>query len=423
MHKVLKDVLDSPSLGFNTMIQKIHDHLGTQIRTVRGMMESDRIKIPNKMSEVMEGLEHLFVPLLHKVSHVCFELLLAMYFDVVNGNYHEMCVDHWWKDCFGIPCIHRVAAAIVEDKPIELDEIHLFWKQLTWEGYADASSQVNAERSISENDLRWNAIDEKYRSRQMSQDHATRLISFYEDIEMPSRTKTAEPSLGKEKGRPKGTLKYSRRDPTALEHTMHRLGKGNDKVRDDTDNTTTTRKTRARKKQPKAKSVVDAPTETEDVIHLGVYFGPKAVDSFMYNFIGGVRDVCSDGNCGYRALACVLGWEEDQWRYMRSLLANELKTNRGIYELASMFNELDVLIPRVSCHESPAPFECWMEIPIVGLVFATCFQVALVCLSASQPHTCLPMTTGGGVYTPPTNIFAIAHVRHGTHFVPVRPFE
>ena len=247
MHKVLKDVLDSPILGFNTLIHKIHGHLETQIRTVRESMESDRIKIPNKLNDVMEGLHHLFAPLIHQVSHVCFELLLAMYYDIANENYNEICDDHWWRDCFGIPCIHRMVAAIVDDTPIQLHEIHIFWRQLHWEGCTDTCSSTNNTVPISVPDIVWRSMVEKYSRGELSRDQICRITSCYEDCQVPSQTEIIEPSVGKEKGRPKGTTKYSRRDKTHLEHKLAMFEKGKDKHREEDDFTTPPPKPKTRR--------------------------------------------------------------------------------------------------------------------------------------------------------------------------------
>ena len=97
----------------------------------------------------------------------------------------------------------------------------------------------------------------------------------------------------------------------------------------------------------------------------------------------------------------------------------ELNLHQSTCMLASIFTDLSDLIAKVAHVESSCNIEYWMELPIVGLAFATYFQMALVCLSISQPHTCLPMISMDGACSPPDTIFAIAHVRGGTHFIPV----
>ena len=70
-----------------------------------------------------------------------------------------------------------------------------------------------------------------------------------------------------------------------------------------------------------------------------------------------------------------------------------------------------------TCHDATY----WMEIPIMGEVFATLHQRPLVILSQMMPMLCLPLYATGGPSVPAyEEIDGIALVGNNNHFVPVR---
>ena len=150
-----------------------------------------------------------------------------------------------------------------------------------------------------------------------------------------------------------------------------------------------------------------APTQTS---HIGVDFGVH-VPAFMMPFIANASDVLGDGNCGYRVLAHVIGWGQEDWRRMRWEIVLELRTHYETYAAVYPYmTPIDELIRNVSTDYH------WMETPMVGLAFTTRFQCALVILSERGPHTCLPMIASEA---PPSPVWClvttIAHL--GNHYV------
>ena len=124
-----------------------------------------------------------------------------------------------------------------------------------------------------------------------------------------------------------------------------------------------------------------------------------------------------DGHCGYRSLVVLQADVEDQYMYVRFELSKELQQRRALYTPACGVTPISDLIRSVN-FTGVCTRDHWMEVPIVGLAFATRFQVALVVLSYAGPHTCLPMWAPPGAQ-PPTKVHAIALVGNHDHFVPV----
>ncbi|KAL8152758.1 hypothetical protein V2J09_010518 [Rumex salicifolius] len=155
-------------------------------------------------------------------------------------------------------------------------------------------------------------------------------------------------------------------------------------------------------------------------IHLEFNWGVQNVDDFMFAFITKVTDVAADGHCGYRALAELLGWGQTQWKKVRIELAGEMLRNKELYgAIQPQTTSINELIRNVNFLAENCTAKHWLEMPIVGLVFATRYQVALVLLAWSGAHTCLPMIATEPNSSPPTSVLALALVGSHNHFVPV----
>ena len=80
---------------------------------------------------------------------------------------------------------------------------------------------------------------------------------------------------------------------------------------------------------------------------------------------------------------------------------------------------IDFFLRGVNEISSPCNIDCWMRVPVMGLVFATLYQVALVILSWWGPCTCLPLFATPGS-EPPSTVYDMALVGNQNHFVPVK---
>lgn len=134
-------------------------------------------------------------------------------------------------------------------------------------------------------------------------------------------------------------------------------------------------------------------------------------------YITQVQDVKSDGNCGFRAIAVCLGFNEDAWPTIRSDLMDELNTHKKEYD------EIFGRECRLQLHDSlnffrldiAATFENWMTLSEMGILIASRYNVILHCLSVGDSMTYLPLRS-----TPPAwyqhVAIAVGHV-NDNHYV------
>ena len=100
----------------------------------------------------------------------------------------------------------------------------------------------------------------------------------------------------------------------------------------------------------------------------------------------------SDGHCGFRAIAALLGMSEHNWRDIHINLIGELHTFRDEYiELYGSVMRVDELIHTLSYFECVAPRQHWMTLPDMGHLIASKYNVILVHLSRMQCLTYLPL--------------------------------
>ncbi|CAJ2663585.1 unnamed protein product [Trifolium pratense] len=113
-----------------------------------------------------------------------------------------------------------------------------------------------------------------------------------------------------------------------------------------------------------------------------------------------------DGNCGFRAVASLLGYTEEGWSIVRRELDEELRNNNNLYE--KLFRQ-DLQVVRDSLVATR-----WFTIPAMGYLVANRYNVVLVTLGKPS-KTFFPMMTS---YSSSARFFCIGFV-NGNHWVPV----
>ncbi|XVF71181.1 hypothetical protein PTKIN_Ptkin12aG0015800 [Pterospermum kingtungense] len=114
--------------------------------------------------------------------------------------------------------------------------------------------------------------------------------------------------------------------------------------------------------------------------------------SFIQQYVVDIIDVKSDGHCGFRAIAALLGFGEDDWSQVRKDLITELSNFRSFYD--SFYGSDAIvaeLLDALSCFIIPAPCKNWMTLPDMGHLVATRYNVVLVHISKKQCFTYLPL--------------------------------
>ena len=139
----------------------------------------------------------------------------------------------------------------------------------------------------------------------------------------------------------------------------------------------------------------------------------------MRPYIQLIKDVPADGNCGYRAVASLMGFGIDGWKQVRKDMLNELISNRPLYDW--MFCEIghykELLNILDYFEDSSAGIDKLMTLPDMGHIIASCYNVIFISLSSNICLTFLPLRS---MHEPLSlhKTIAIGFV-NGNHFVEV----
>src|SRR4051812_44256319 len=109
---------------------------------------------------------------------------------------------------------------------------------------------------------------------------------------------------------------------------------------------------------------------------------------FMHKYIDNIIDVGGDDNCGYRAVAGLLGKGEENHTLVRRELLSELTSHRDIYarlyENQENFEKLyDSLVPSLIGID---PVSKWMSFPDMGHLIASAYD--RVCVNLTRFGLC-----------------------------------
>ncbi|KAK8941218.1 hypothetical protein KSP39_PZI010415 [Platanthera zijinensis] len=138
----------------------------------------------------------------------------------------------------------------------------------------------------------------------------------------------------------------------------------------------------------------------------------KQFPIFLAEHIKEVFNVIGDGHCGFRVVARALEMGEN-WAQVRLDLINELKVKVSMYVEIYGEERLQELMSSLQCTEIPAPPNKWMSMPDMGLVIASCYNIAFIQLSKFQSLTFLPLNSP----PPPTQRLVAMGYIDGNHFV------
>ncbi|KAJ9557025.1 hypothetical protein OSB04_011639 [Centaurea solstitialis] len=86
----------------------------------------------------------------------------------------------------------------------------------------------------------------------------------------------------------------------------------------------------------------------------------KHIPEIFHPYISNTQDVRGDGNCGFRSIVVCVGYDENQWPYVRRELLDELLSSYSTY--SRVLYGIDEILTSLSFWESPAPGPYWMTI-------------------------------------------------------------
>lgn len=129
-----------------------------------------------------------------------------------------------------------------------------------------------------------------------------------------------------------------------------------------------------------------------------------------------IVNVKGDGHCGFRAVASLMGFGEDEWARVRQDLMFELSHNVPMYEDAFRMKELvGEVMSHLNCFTETAGHSHWFMLPYMGILVASAYNVVFVALSPSMSISYLPLNSAV-----PTNPRCICMALiNNNHFVQV----
>ncbi|XP_060969793.1 protein FAR1-RELATED SEQUENCE 6-like [Cannabis sativa] len=356
-HAKLKRYLRSSQGNFETSWSTIHNLLELQHTEIKASFEKS-----------LTTVQHNFKPTLFKelrgfISRCALDKVFqeSKRGDWVGFDIHACgCVI---RRTHGLPCAHEINEYQLEGRAIPLACINSYWRKL------DLVKSTKNEA----NEISCDAEIELFLRRFQEVDIPTKLHlqRKLRELAEPSTTFLVEPEVKMNtRGRPPSKFDHStRQDPSAFEYVSAKYDKSfissnlNTKNKDVRQNTSQ---------------------------HSQSYL--KSLPCELKPYIRFVKDVESDGNCGFRAIADLMGMGEDSWMQVRKDLKSELVSHRNDYNLLyGCPDRVDELLHILSYFKSYPSFKYWMTMPDMGHIIASRYNIVLVHLSIQQCLTFFPL--------------------------------
>ena len=227
--------------GFDNVVQNIDLMLDDQNQKIMISLEKTRD------CHILEVEDNpMFAMVLYKISNTCMEYLIENHKKALEGQYDSECHDWYWRYTYGIPCVHEFANAIQAGRPITLQEIHRFWRQIRWdrvnveddEGLQPTPISLGTQISlvcyiyyfhylqivitsndISIGDILCTQMHKDHSEGKLSQDQIENMGRYYQNMRNPGCSMLKEPdAILQKKGRPK---KSTTRDIVEINNQRH----------------------------------------------------------------------------------------------------------------------------------------------------------------------------------------------------------
>ncbi|KAL7611123.1 hypothetical protein Lser_V15G14084 [Lactuca serriola] len=313
----------------------------------------------------------------------CFRLLRGFVsneaLDIILGEFQRLndlnsdssnCGCRLRNSC-GLPCACILSVYSNSGKDIPLDSIDIFWRKL------DISDTTPV---VDDNILCDDIVDKikesfKKQSKAGKQAYMRKLQEIYD----PQKTDIGEPTV----------QKHTRGRPSVKKHQKKKVNPPNQAPNGYNFSTTSEFVGFDLNKEP---DLNDEPPSHDP-------FLLRRIPDIFHDYIDDIHDVEGDGNCGFRAIAVCLGYNEDQWLYIQKQLLEELESQYYAYHrvFTDGFNEV---YNSLRWFETPAPSQYWLHMPLTGYLISNKFGVIVHCLSHEQSTTCFPLWRGPEEFQP-----------------------
>ncbi|KAK2373976.1 protein FAR1-RELATED SEQUENCE [Trifolium repens] len=301
--------------------------------------------------------------------------------------------------------------------PMPLDSDHGHWKILTMEGPLEDVTEDGYELDMSH---AMDAIWSRFRSLDIVGKRALKSKVF--ELAYPTTSSLCPPP---EQIKTRGGVKKNNRGKAPKGYDVYREPSYFEHVeRETTDSQGSSKKVCTQPSQSSQKQQsqssqkqLSQPSKKQQYQTSKKLISQKYLVQFPKHIIPHIIDVIEivgDGNCGFRAIASLLGYTEDGWPMVCRELDNELRSNINLYE--KIFGK-DIQGVRDSLQISglgdQSKDKCF-TIPAMGYLVANRYNVILVTLGKPS-KTFFPMMTS---YSASARFFCIGYVG-GNHWVQV----
>jgi hypothetical protein len=155
--------------------------------------------------------------------------------------------------------------------------------------------------------------------------------------------------------------------------------------------------------------------------HIASYL--KDIPDVFIPYVKGIINVRGDGNCGFRALAVALGYDEHKgYEWIRLQMLAEYENNKQFYDELTKSEPVEAMffegLSRSYVGEA-RPLSYWMHMTMGAMLLSNRMGVVINCLSKTGSWTSFPFTYGPDEVTR-TEPISIALVHGHSHFIMVQ---
>ncbi|XP_058783692.1 uncharacterized protein LOC131658414 [Vicia villosa] len=149
----------------------------------------------------------------------------------------------------------------------------------------------------------------------------------------------------------------------------------------------------------------------------GKYF--SKFPAFFHPYIDDIVDVEPDGNCGFRCISSIFGWEEDACYDVRRQLHTQIQQHEDLFSKLLYDTVCDVSNSLLVKHLGVQSKEKWMSIPDMGYPVTSRYNVVFVSLSMLMNITFFPLLIALLPYTSRRAIIVVGFVNRN-HWIHVK---
>lgn len=144
------------------------------------------------------------------------------------------------------------------------------------------------------------------------------------------------------------------------------------------------------------------------------------IPKWLHEHVHGFWEISSDGHCGFRSIAHGLGWGQNSWDRVRSIMLTTLSEEAHLLKDHWGTGDYYDMTCKLHCFTDWANEENWFSLPDMGAIAATAFNVALVSIGLNNSFTYLPVKAALG-HDPAQKLdmIAILHLQKEKHWVAV----